>query len=232
MSRTPPGGRRRGYDSTATGFPAHSPLARHARRHRGRILAGDRRRPASTALAAANLGGVYPRRTKAARGTAAARRTASRTETAGADGFSSPPDAGAVLPPAPSAHQAGKAAAGRRRYALRGRHSPARALPDGTLHHRAGVVQRPGQRRWAVAQWPDEAGAGLPPDAQAGVAGYRNHRPRRTLLHRAGRLRPAAGLHAGAGQRRRCAAGFRSGILRQPPPAAGTVERVAGAPRS
>ena len=27
-------------------------------------MAGDRRRPASTALAAANLGGVYPRRTK------------------------------------------------------------------------------------------------------------------------------------------------------------------------
>lgn len=76
--------------------------------------------------------------------------TPTGAEAAIIDGFSSPTDAGTVLPLVPSVDQAGKAAKRGRSLSLRSRYPPAigaLALLDGTLHHpcRRGVVQWPNQ---------------------------------------------------------------------------------------
>ncbi len=87
---------------------------------------------------------------------------------------------------------------------------PARALPDGALHHRAGQLSRhAGGRGAAGRRRAEERAPDYRPAPEPGVAGHRDQRPRRTLLHRAGRLRPAPGIHARPGQRRCRGRGFR-----------------------
>src|SRR5476651_1269521 len=223
----------RSIASTTAGFSSDATLARHGRRHGSGLLAGDRRRPAPRAPGAAAVGGLRAGRAARTGRVADARRTRRRTAAAGAARFPASPGAGPVLPAVPPAAKAGEAFAPERHRRLRGRRAAAGTLSDGALHHRAGLVRRPaiGRRTGAAARQRAETGARLSPATEAGVARHRDDGARRAVFDRAGRLRPAPGLHAGTEERRRRGARFRPRILRQPRADTGAPQRVAGAPR-
>src|SRR5476649_791163 len=118
---------------------------------------------------------------------------------AGAARFPASAGAGPVLSPISPIAKAGKTLAPARHRRLRGRRAATGTLSDGALHHRAGLVRRPaiGRRTGAAARQRAETGARLSPKTQAGVARHRDDGARRAVFDRAGRLRPAPGLHAG-----------------------------------
>ena len=155
-------------------LPADPALARHwtpASRLEFWLATDDGPRRVRVAPAAG--GRLHPGRAARGRATSVLRgETRLRTARTGADRLPAPAGAGPVLPPATASCWPGKAPARARRRRLRGRRAPARALPDGALHHARRCCLPARRRRTirAAARRPAEARRRLPPARCAPVS--------------------------------------------------------------